>query len=195
MRAGDYVFRQGDPCRHLYWVVEGAVAIRKADRRGSAVIVRLAAQGDPLGYRAFLAADCYAASAQALTDVRVRRIDREVSKRSLLSDPSLGIGFLGRLALDLVRAEEMWLALVHWPVRERLVYVLLKLGEKLGRRDGEALELELPFEPDELAGMIGTRTPALERGLQLLEARGALRCEGRRIRIVDVAAARAMLPT
>lgn len=58
----------GDRCKGLYFVRSGLVGIRKIDKEGQSTLLRLAGNGDALGYRPFLAKQPHRACAEVIED-------------------------------------------------------------------------------------------------------------------------------
>lgn len=68
---GETIFLQDDPCRGLYIVGNGLIAVRKVNDEGKSAIVRLAYPGDTPGYRPLLASENHRASAEVIVKARV----------------------------------------------------------------------------------------------------------------------------
>ncbi|MDW7996999.1 MAG: cyclic nucleotide-binding domain-containing protein, partial [Bacteroidota bacterium] len=67
-RRGEVIFHEGSYPAGVYCIHQGAVKLYRSDSMGNLVIVRLAKQGDLLGYRALLSNERYTATAEALED-------------------------------------------------------------------------------------------------------------------------------
>ena len=91
---GETIFMEGDICNGLYFVEGGLVGIRKVDIDGQSALVRLAAKGDTLGYRPFLARQCHRAGAEVIEDARICFINSETVREILQNNHDLALQFL-----------------------------------------------------------------------------------------------------
>jgi membrane protein YdbS with pleckstrin-like domain len=76
-RPGEWLFKQGDPARRLYIVIEGKVRLYRLDRQGNTVELRVMGPGDWVGETGLLVGDFHDATAEALTPVRVLYLEQE----------------------------------------------------------------------------------------------------------------------
>ena len=193
---GQTIFYQGNPCLGIYCIESGTVAIRKTDRDGNSVIVRLAHAGDTLGYRAYFAAEPYRASADALQPSRICFVDKNGVRALLDRNPAVGNNFLRHMARDLEEADEARLHAAALSVRARLAHLLLVLKDRFGLAQGDGtLTIELPLSRQDIAAMIGTRPETVARAVRSLEDGGIAHFKGRRVEIPDLDALRDELET
>lgn len=103
--AGAFVFREGDAGSVMYIIESGTVAIlRRA--RGDTPLAELG-PGDFFGEMAILEDQPRFASAQALTDVRLLRIERAQFADLLRQNVEVTVRIMRKLAARLRRAEQM----------------------------------------------------------------------------------------
>ncbi len=183
-KKGEYIFRIGQTPTVLYCVYAGKVKLVRHDEYGNMVIVRLAREGDLLGYRSLLGNTPYKADAIALTDVSVCTIPVHLIRKALKENPEVTQAFFQRLAQDLSWAESRITAMATQSVRERIMHMLLFLEMFFGV-DDEGF-INLPLSRTELAQLIGTAPETLIRQLHRLEEMGFLELSGkRRIRLLQ----------
>ena len=82
-RPGEWLFKQGDPARRLYIIIEGKVRLYRLDREGNTVELRVLEPGDWVGETGLLVGDFHDATAEALTPVRVLYLEQEPFLRLL----------------------------------------------------------------------------------------------------------------
>ncbi len=82
-RPGEWLFKQGDPARRLYILIEGKVRLYRLDRQGNTVELRVMEPGDWVGETGLLVGDFHDATAEALTQVRLLYLDQEPFLRLL----------------------------------------------------------------------------------------------------------------
>lgn len=186
-RPGQIIFAQGDPCKAIYCVESGTIALRKMDADGNSVLVRLAHAGQTLGYRSYFGQKEYEASAEVLEPGTVCHIEASALRGLLEQNPSLGLRFLEHMAQDLAHAEETILHNVSLPVRIRLVHLLLTLKDRFGNVDGEGnIIISLPMRRRDIAALLGTRPETLARTIHALETDEIARFSGRQVMIPDL---------
>jgi CRP-like cAMP-binding protein len=181
------IFQQGHPCNGLYCIQSGTVAIRKTDANGNSVLVRLANDGQALGYRSFFSGGKYSASAEALTACKICFLDQECVHALLKRNPTLALAFLKRMAEDLREAEDSILRTTVLSVRVRLAHLLLTLKESFGSvsEDG-TWTLRLPLARQDIAAMLGTRPETLARTIRDLRDENVADFKGREVTVYDL---------
>ncbi len=185
-RAGETIFSAGEPSHGIYCVVSGAVAIRKGDGEGNAVLLRLAYPGDTLGYRGLLLGENRRYSAEALGPSKLCFVDQTVTRLLLDRNSALGRQFLRRIAADMDEAHDHLVRNATLSNRGKFVYLLLALMNRHGRTasDGSRF-MELPLSRRDLASMIGARHETLSRIIGRLEEDGLARFSGRTVHVIQ----------
>ncbi len=193
--AGTTLFDQGAPCAGLYCIQTGLVGIRKLDARGNSTLLRLCGAGETVGYRAFLRKSDHLTTAEMLLPGRVCFIDRATVRALLTQNPNLGLRFLDHSVRDADELAQRYFEGVTFPVRTRLLNVLMVLYERFGGldADGRAV-LELPLSRQDLAALIGTSPESMSRNIGRVQDEGFARFEGRTVRIDDIDALMRHLP-
>ncbi|MHA1165400.1 MAG: Crp/Fnr family transcriptional regulator [Alphaproteobacteria bacterium] len=183
-KAGQVIFLQGDPCKGLYFVEDGLVAVRKIDEEGNSAIVRLAHQGDTLGYRPLLAKENHRATAEVINNSRICFLDAPTMRRFLLSNPKLGMRFLEHTAQALGETEERLFQVAALSVRTRIIHLVILLCDHYGTiTSGGTLFIELPMTRRDLANMIGARPESVSRAFRDIQDDGLLDLSGRTVRV------------
>lgn len=146
--------------------------------------MRLASEGNILGYRALISGEQYAATAVVMEDATVCSVPRDIFFNLVSTDAKLSTRIMQLLTSELKMAEERIVDIAHKSVKERLAETLLLLVEKFGtKEDGISLDIRLTRE--ELANMIGTATESVIRLLADLKKQGLIDLEGKVIKIID----------
>ncbi len=186
-RAGQPVYQQGDECRGLFVVEAGTVAVRKTDSQGHTMLLRLCHVGDVLGYRAFLAGQRHATSAEALAESRICFFEQRAVQDMLKQNPELGLRFVRQLDHDLESTEQGLLRTAALPIRARLAHMLLTLKDRYGSVDEEGtLSLLLPLSRQDIASLLAARPETIARCIHELESDGVVRFAGRSAIIPDL---------
>jgi CRP/FNR family transcriptional regulator len=184
---GQVLFVEGDPCRGIYCIQSGVVALRKAGHGETNSVVALRHSGDTLGYRAFAADSPYRNSAEATTECQLCYVDRSVLKGILEANPAVANHFLCLAASETDQLETLVVTCRSLPVRARLANVLLVLKDRYASADEEGnLRFELPLSRGVLASLIGARPESLSRAINALGQDGVAQFRGREVLVSDL---------
>jgi CRP/FNR family transcriptional regulator len=129
-------------------------------------MIRILGPGEVMGYRALLADEPYAATAEAVDATTVCTIARDTIDELLGRDPELILRLLSKLATELRVSEDQMVTRLQEPVRQRAARFLLWLRDSLtgGARAGN--KIAVPLLREEMAQMIGTTPETFSRTLR-----------------------------
>lgn len=185
-KKGQVILSEGIPPTGLFCVHHGKVKVYKTGDEGRDKIVRLAGDGDVLGYRALLTGSPSSVSAAALEESVVCCIPRDTFFNLLRANGNLSMRLIELLSSELGRAEEQIVHIAQKPVRERLAEALVLLKETYGTEDGDGGTLSVRLSRDELAGIVGTAVETLVRTLADFKKSRVISTEKKKIRILDL---------
>lgn len=97
-RAGDVLFRQGDPAGGLYVIRSGRVRISVKDRRGREIVLGTATAGDTVGELAALDGGPRTATVRAIEPTAAEYVPREIFEAGLSSAPESAVRLLRLMA-------------------------------------------------------------------------------------------------
>ncbi len=78
-------------------------------------------------------------------------------------------------------------------IRQRLIFMLLKLAETEGKQVATGIAFQLPASHQELANQLGTVRELISRNLMRLQAEGMLDVDARQIVVKDIKGLRGLL--
>ncbi len=186
-RKGQVLFNEGGHPFGIYCVNKGKIKVSIIGDEGKEQIVRLAKDGDVLGYRSMIASERYNATATALEDSQVCFIPRDMFLTALKKDSTLSVEVMKLLSSQLKEAEIKLTHLAQKPVRERLAETLLFLKETYGFEPGtEVLSVQLSRE--EIANLVGTATETAIRLLSEMNKEKIIELVGKKIKITNLKA-------
>lgn len=181
---GDMVFYADEFPSGLFCIHRGIIKIYKVGKDGKEQIIRLARQGDIIGYRSLLSGDRYTAYAVPLEDAQVCHIPKSTFFSLLASNYPLSSRVMELLSTELKAAEQRIVEMAQKPVRERLAETLLLLRETYGvESDRKTLTIKLTRV--ELANIVGTATESVSRLLSKFKEEKIIDMDGRKIQIID----------
>ncbi len=183
-KKGQIIFYEGTRPTGLYAISKGMVKVYKIDATGKEHIVRLAREGDILGYRALITNDVYSAFASPLIESTICFIPKETFLNLMESNSQLSMRIVQLLAQDLKNAEERLAKIAQKSVRERLAETLLILREFYGTENDQAT-LRAQLSRSDLAHYVGTATETVIRLLTEFKDHGLVEIQGRKIRLLQ----------
>jgi CRP/FNR family cyclic AMP-dependent transcriptional regulator len=172
------IFNQGDPADAVFYLEQGQVTLTVVSNRGKSAIVALLGRGDFFGEGCLAGQPIRMATASAMTEVSVVRIERQtmiglLHERSLFSER-----FMAHLLARNVRFEEDLVDQLFNSSEKRLARVLLLLA-RFGK-EGATDPVIPKISQELLAEMVGTTRPRISgfmtkfRKLGFIEYNGGL---------------------
>ena len=184
VQKGQQIFAEGAYPHGIFCVNNGKIKIHQMGTEGREQIVRLAKEGDVVGYRSLLSGEAYNCSATALDDTSICFIPKNVFLDLVEKNKDLSMQIIQLLSKNLRQAENTILHLAQKTVRERMAEALLFLKEIYGvEADGETLTVSLSRE--ELATLVGTATETAIRLLSEFKSGKMVEFVGKKIKIID----------
>ena len=165
---GQVIFYEGTPPLAIYCIHSGIVKLYKSGKNGTHIMIRILGPGEVIGYRALLADESYAATAEAVDATTVCTITRNTINELLKNDPGLILRLLSKLATELRVSEDQMVTRLQEPVRQRTARFLLWLRESLTDGSRPSNTIAVPLLREEMAQMIGTTPETFSRTLRAL---------------------------
>jgi CRP/FNR family cyclic AMP-dependent transcriptional regulator len=173
-RRGYPLFHQGDPGETFHVICEGRVKVLLPGEAGSDAIVAILGPGQEFGEMALLDGEPRSATIVALEDVKTLTLSRPDFLALLRRNPGVVEAVLAGLARTIRRLDAHVSDLTYLDLRGRLAKKLLELGEAHGDLSGDTIELCLPLNQEELAGLISGSRPRVNNILGLFEDQGII---------------------
>lgn len=180
---GAVVFSEGQPSDGLWAVKEGLIHIVKFAPDGREIVLEVIPPGELFGAVVALEDRPYPASAVAAEPSVTWRMPAELARELCRKHPTLRSAILDQVTSRLRHAHDRLRSLALERVEQRLARILLTLAEKIGRRQGEGLELSVTRQ--ELADMIGTTVETTIRITSKWQQAGIITSSRHRIGLAD----------
>ena len=182
---GQFVFFEGARPTGLYCIYSGKIKVYKIKGSGKTQIVRLAKDGDILGYRSLLTGEMYSSFATVLEDAQICYIPKNVFQGLIKKNSDFSLKVIDLFAQELLKAEEQITSLALKPVRERVAEGLILLKQFFGvKPDGVTLDVKLTRE--EIGSIVGTATETVVRVLSEFKESKIIALDKRSIQILDI---------
>ena len=180
---GQVLFLEGTQPMGLFCISEGKVKIYKTDDSGREQIVRLAQEGDFLGYRALLSGENYNSSATILENAKVCFIPKSSFTDLISKDQGFQNRLMQAVCHDLGVMEQKMADMANKTVRQRLATTLLMLKSSYGVDGDQKTEINIALT--DLAKIVGTATETLIRLLSDFKKDGLIDLNGKKISVLD----------
>jgi CRP/FNR family cyclic AMP-dependent transcriptional regulator len=182
------VFSQGDPAEAIFYIQEGKVKLTVVSRQGKEAVVAILGLGEFFGEGCLAGQPLRMATATAITDCLVVKMEKAAVVRLLHEDPAFAELFVAHLLSRNIRIEEDLVDQLFNSSEKRLARVLLLLAN-FGK-EGEP-ELVIPkISQETLAEIIGTTRSRVNvfmnrfRKLGFIEYNGDLKIHSSLLNIV-----------
>ena len=179
--AGTVVFKPGQPCRGLLFLVEGRVRVSMVSRSGREISLYRLQHGElcVLTLTTLLRSAEYSAEAVTETDARAVCLPVEHFRKAFAGSPGFQDYVLGKLATRLHDT----LMLFQEVAFDRLD---MRLASLLFKRFQSSRIVDFPVTHQQVAHELGTTREVVSRMLKELERRNCIRLMRGRIQLVNV---------
>ena len=175
VEKGEYVYHQGQGTEYLYFIRQGRVKVSQT-ANGKEMILGFYGPSELLGCCGLTGDVCYPCYAEAIQRTEVVFVPREAFQRLLSQVPSVAAELLGQMVSRLREAHCKIKSLALEPVEERVVAVLLELGEKFGSKENGKVVLPSHVTRQQISEMAGTTIETTSRTISKLRRLGLVEC-------------------
>lgn len=184
-KKGSVIFHENNYPLGLYGIYKGKAKLYKTSEMGKEHILKLAKEGDTLGYRALISSEKYEVSAMALEDCYVCFIPKNLFLETLKISPKLTDNVMNLLTGDLRVAEEKIADLAQKTVKERVAETIISLKNFYGL-DKDEKTINVTLSREDLANLVGTATETLIRSLSEFKKNKIIELKGKKIIIQNL---------
>lgn len=183
-RRGDILLREGQVVWGLYYIESGKIKLYKMGSDGKEQIIKIAHQGEFLGYTSVLHSTKSNLSAAVLEDAVLTFIPKQDFLELFSHHSSIAQHFTQRLCQDVIEAEQRITTMAYRPVRGRLAEALLSL-EKIYEQEDETKESFISLSRQDLASLLGTAKETVIRLLSEFRQELLISTDGHRISVLN----------
>ena len=182
-KRGEIIYHEGNRPTGVYCVSKGIIKLYKTGIEGKEQIIRLAQEGDIIGYRSILSSELACTTAKVIEDVSLCFIPSEAWLTLLKSNNEFSMDIMKFACDELGKSNSFITDIAQKNVRERLAEMLLYLKDDFGLDADGVLQISLTRE--ELANITGTATESAIRLLSEFKDDKMIALNGRKITILD----------
>lgn len=183
-KAGQKIFREGDPVLGIYFIYTGKVKVFNTGPDGRSQIVRFAGDGNILGHRGIGENMKYPISAAAIEEAAICFIPTQDFITTLENNSSLAINLLMFYASELRRAEYKLRSLSQMTVRQKLADAVLTIRDIYGVQKHKSKNvLAVQLSRQEYADIVGASLEEVIRTFSQFKKENILELDGKFIGI------------
>ena len=182
------IFQQGDPADSVYFIQSGKIELSVLSQQGKERVIALLSPGDFFGEGCLAGQPLHMASAIALVELAIFRIEKETMIRVLREEPALSEMFMAFLLSRNIQFEEDLVDQLFNSSERRLARLLLLLAN-FGK-DGKLEPVISPINQELLAARVGTTRSRINffmnkfRKLGFIEYNGSLKVHSSLLSVV-----------
>lgn len=175
-----HLFHEGDDDHKIYRIESGLMRLYHVLSDGRRQIISLRFAGDIVGFEAASERHC---SAEAITHVRFRSLEKNSAYRHLRDEPTLAPQLVSLLSTELENARGQIAVLNRRSAMEKLSAFILELH----RRQNRPSAVDLELSRSDIADFLGLTIETVSRNLTKLKVRRIIRLpEIHKLIILDI---------
>jgi CRP-like cAMP-binding protein len=181
----EVVFHEGDPADAMHLVAKGHLSVRVTTPLGDTATLLILKAGDFVGEMAVVSPAPRNATVIALSDVETLAVHKDTLDELRAQHPAIDRVLIDALVSEVRRLSALLLEALYVPVDKRTWRRLLDLAAIYGSGAGHAV---IPLTQGDLAQLVGTTRPTLNKLLRSAEEDGFIRSGRGRLEIANVEA-------
>jgi CRP-like cAMP-binding protein len=182
---GQMILLEDDLGQTFFVIAGGSVKITRLSDDGREVILAMLGESDFFGEMSLLDGAGRSANVVALEPSEVLTLSRNNFLEILQNYPKISISLLDELTQRIRKSDQQIESLSLSDVEQRIGITLIRLAEELGTiKQGNVKIKNLPYQQD-IANMAGTSRETVSRTFKLLEEKGLVTREGRKLTIYN----------
>ncbi|MCS7232363.1 MAG: Crp/Fnr family transcriptional regulator [Elusimicrobiota bacterium] len=185
-RKRETIFNEGDTPKWFHILIKGRIKISKFSKNAKEIILEILDAPDFFGTLALLKNIPYPASAIAVDECVIGNIPSHIFLQIVNKYPELQSEILHHITTRLRSGIETLKDIALVDVLSRVVYQILKLANKYGKKISDGILIDLKLTKQDIAEMAGTTTETAIRIISKLKKEGYIVEQNRKIIIKDI---------
>jgi CRP-like cAMP-binding protein len=182
VKKNEVIFKEGDPVKGIYFVLNGNIKVHKKWGTDKEVIIRFATNGAIFGHRG-MGESIYPVSATAIEEGIVCYFDMDFFEASLKVNHDFTYKLMMFFAKDLFKSENKMRNLAHMSVKGRVAQALISLENQFGLTNDQFINIKLSRQ--DLASFTGATYETVFRVITELVNENILTLKDKNIKVTD----------
>jgi CRP-like cAMP-binding protein len=170
LSAHDILFRQDDPARAFFIIIDGWMKLYRITMSGEETVVNILTRGDSYAEAHALTGARYPATAEAVSDARVVRIPADHVVRCIRESPDVALAMIAFASLHLHHLAQQIEQLKAQSGVQRVAEFLASLAPV----ESGSCVIALPYDKVVIAGRLGLKPESLSRTFAKLRSVGVV---------------------
>lgn len=194
LKTGQYLFRAGSPCRSVFISQSGTMKLVRVTEDGGEQLMGFYLPGELIGLEAMASKrfpyDAIAAEPALVCEVPIEALERVARQKTSLQSQ------LMRASGECIAREQTHIELLGKRLAdERIALFLIALVERSGKWVEDQHWFTLPLSRGEIGSYLHLTIETVSRAFTHLRDKALIQTDGRKIRLLDVAALRRLAGT
>ncbi len=184
-RPGDYIYRQGEVCKHLFVIKTGAVKSQIGSIDGIDQIIGFHFSTEVLGFDGL---DCnkYVSSVIVLENSIVCAFPRQLVEMFCAVSPDFQRDLIARLSREITHEHQFLMLINKNTAEQRVALFLLDLSIRLGGREVVKIDIILCMSRADIANYLGLVPETISRILSRFELKGVIAVRKKKLKIINM---------
>jgi CRP/FNR family transcriptional regulator len=174
LKAGQYLYFEGDEVEHLYHVVSGVVRLTRLLEDGRRQVISFGFPGDIIG---FPAGGCHHTDCDALVESTLKAFRRSALDNGD-GDPELHAALLRAALNEISEMQDHVMMLGRKSASEKVASFLLVMMQRFGQDRGGCRQITLPMTRADIADFLGLTPETVCRSFTALRKDGIIALDG-----------------
>jgi CRP-like cAMP-binding protein len=175
VKKGTLILSPLKPIEALFFLKKGQVRLFRMNQNGKQFTVDILIDGNIFGESSTMSLTDDQIYAEAMTDTYLCILGKNEFEDFIEKNPKIAIKFINILSARLKELYSLSEKIALGDVRYRILYLLIKLSEKTGRRKNEWQTIEMKLTHQDVANMIGSTRETTSAILSQLKKEGYIK--------------------
>lgn len=190
---GAYVFIEGDPAGHFFFIKEGTIRVHKLLRDGKEITIFLRGKNDAFGEIGPFSGNTYSCSSQAETNCEIYAIDKKTLDQVLAENGKISSEFLKWVAEKLETSSSKIKDFIMFGTEGAVASFLIRAANSKGMNDPRGIVINEAVTHYQIATYIGSSRETVTRILNDFKKRNIIELGRNKLLIKDLAYLRNLL--
>ncbi|WP_243292343.1 Crp/Fnr family transcriptional regulator [Bacillus sp. FJAT-47783] len=175
VKKGTLVLAPDKPIEALFFLKQGQVRLYRMNQNGKQFTVDILVDGNIFGETSTLTLTDDQMYAEAMTDSYLCILSKEDFQQFIEKNPKIALKFIHILSTRLKEIYSMSEKIALGDVKNRILYLLMKLSEKTGRRKNEWQTIDMKVTHQDIANMVGSTRETTSAIMSQLKKEGYIK--------------------
>ncbi|MFZ3591830.1 Crp/Fnr family transcriptional regulator [Bacillus sp. DJP31] len=175
VKKGTLIFSPEKPIEALFFLKKGQVRLYKINQSGKQFTIDILVDGNIFGETSTLPLTDDDTYAEAMTESYLCIISKTEFETFIEKNPKIAIKLINILSTRLKELYSLSEKIALGDVRYRIIYLLLKLSEKTGKRKNEWQTIEMKLTHQDVANMVGSTRETTSTIMSQLKKEGFIK--------------------